>query len=281
MEVFSRRLDHLQVSGSLKGIKVSRSRPTISHLISFFADDVLFFLKADIENFGVMKSTIDQFCNLSGEMGVKDNEKMGTYLGCPIDVDGRSTGVFQEIVGKIASKLSSWKPIYWRKTSLLENHKHDGGIGLWNLKSLNQALVFKQAWRMHSNQQLNVSKIFRAKYKDDWFDKGRRGEMNTSMSWGARSIFKSIYHLREGLKRTIAYGKSIKVEHDWWVTDKVIKCKNNQLPSTEQKPIFISDLIDEHGKWKAGLVCKWFSPVIAKHILAIHPGNQLQSDGWD
>uniref|UniRef100_A0A803NAM0 Uncharacterized protein n=1 Tax=Chenopodium quinoa TaxID=63459 RepID=A0A803NAM0_CHEQI len=207
--VLLRRLDYLQISGSLRGIKASRSGAAISHL--FFADDALFFLKADIENFGVMKNTIDQSCNLSGEM----------------------------------------------------------------------ALVFKQAWRMHSNPQLNVSKIFRAKYKDDCFDKGRRGEMKSSMSWGARSIFKRISHLQGGLRRTIANGESIKVEHDWWVTNNVIKCKDNQLCSTEQKPVFISELLDEQGKWKVGLVWKWFSLAIAKDILAIHPLNQLQSDGWD
>lgn len=45
-------------------------------------------------------------------LGVRNKEKMGTYLGCPVDVDGRSTGVFQDIVEKVSQKLTSWKFIH-------------------------------------------------------------------------------------------------------------------------------------------------------------------------
>lgn len=34
---------------------------------------------------------------------------MGTYLGCPLDVDGRSLKLFDFIHEKIMNKITSWK----------------------------------------------------------------------------------------------------------------------------------------------------------------------------
>uniref|UniRef100_A0A803N7C0 Reverse transcriptase domain-containing protein n=1 Tax=Chenopodium quinoa TaxID=63459 RepID=A0A803N7C0_CHEQI len=334
MEVLSIRLNYLQHAASIKGIKFSRSGASISHL--FFADDALFFLKADIKNFSAMKKVLDQFCELSGEMvNLNKSEHMGTYLGCPMDVDGRSTNAFNDIVSKITCKLSSWKflslsqagklvlingilvamashilsayllpkcimrkisllilkfwrsssmdnrPNNWRKTSLLEQHKHDGGIGLRNINNLNLALVFKQAWSIFSNPQLHVSKVFKAKYRDDWFDKGRKRESKSIMSWGARSIFKSIYHLKGGLKRVVANGVSTRIEEDWWVTKNIIKCKDDDAANNESKPMLVSDLLDSQGSWQTGLVWRWFKPAIAIDILALNPEQYISEDSWD
>lgn len=51
--------------GELKGINMSRDRPTVSHL--FFANDSIFFLKATEENAEVLKCIIDQYCLASGQ----------------------------------------------------------------------------------------------------------------------------------------------------------------------------------------------------------------------
>lgn len=67
------------------------------------------------------------------------------------------------------------KPIYWRKKELLQEHKSKGGLGLKDMEALNQALLFKQAWRIQSNQSLLVSEIFKAIYANDWLRKGLRG----------------------------------------------------------------------------------------------------------
>lgn len=78
---------------------------------------------------------LDKFCKLSGKMinvqksftnfsrntppkfmrlfsrrlGLKHKDKLGLYLGCPMDVDGRSLNDFKSLPTKVASTLSSWK----------------------------------------------------------------------------------------------------------------------------------------------------------------------------
>ncbi|XP_048498238.1 uncharacterized protein LOC125496736 [Beta vulgaris subsp. vulgaris] len=143
MEVLSRNLSHMQFSRELEGLKIAKSAPQISHL--FFADDALFFFKANPKNCWAIKSILTSFCEKSGEMinfekshvifspntpqkfrrlmrrplGVKDKNEIGSYLGCPMEVDGRSTSVFNSIVSKVADKISSWKFINLSQTGKL------------------------------------------------------------------------------------------------------------------------------------------------------------------
>ena len=133
MEVLSRNLTHLQNSNELEGLKIARNAPKISHL--FFADDALFFFKAVPKNCWAIKNILTSFCEKSGEMinfdkshvifspntpqkfrtimrkplGVAEKSKIGIYLGCPMEVDGRTTSVFNSVTTKIVDKISSWK----------------------------------------------------------------------------------------------------------------------------------------------------------------------------
>ena len=114
MEVLSRNLTHLQRNKELEGLKIARSAPKISHL--FFADDALFFFKAQPKNCWAIKNVLSTFCEKSGEMinfekshvifspntpnkftklmrkplGVQVKDKIGNCLGFPMEVDGRS-----------------------------------------------------------------------------------------------------------------------------------------------------------------------------------------------
>lgn len=42
-------------------------------------------------------------------IGVKNRTKVGSYLGCPMDIDGRSSSKFTSILERINSKIGSWK----------------------------------------------------------------------------------------------------------------------------------------------------------------------------
>lgn len=161
---------------------------------------------------------------IKAPMGIQDKEELGVYLGCPMDVNGRSSRKFEFIKDKITKKISSWKfssisqagkiilwnsilstmtshisaqysipqrilssitsiilcfwwrtnkdrkPIYWRAKNVLELHQSEGGLGLRNLQSMNHAMCFKQAWRIHRNPQLLVSKLMLARYKKSPID---------------------------------------------------------------------------------------------------------------
>ncbi|KAL2924992.1 hypothetical protein RDABS01_006009 [Bienertia sinuspersici] len=134
---------------------------------------------------------------------------MGTYLGCPMEVDGRNTCTFNQIHDRVIQCISSWKyaclspaarsilinsilvalaahimsvyllpqkvlkkisstitkfywggngqakPIYWKNRNTLELRKEEGGLGLRNLTSLNQALLFRQIlWALQEKGKL-------------------------------------------------------------------------------------------------------------------------------
>lgn len=51
--------------GRLKGLKLARNCPVISHY--FFADDALFFIISSKENCDVMKELLDIYCFASGQ----------------------------------------------------------------------------------------------------------------------------------------------------------------------------------------------------------------------
>lgn len=123
-----------------------------------------------------------------------------------MEIDGRSSSAYNDLVQRVSQKLSSWKflnlshvgkvllinaiiasmashimatyqipkiirkkisslmlwfwwstsmdkkPIYWRKTELLEYHKHNGGLGMRNIFYFNSALLFRQAWECTQNR---------------------------------------------------------------------------------------------------------------------------------
>ncbi|XP_010687249.1 uncharacterized protein LOC104901378 [Beta vulgaris subsp. vulgaris] len=133
MEVLSRNLSKMQNNKELNGLKIARNAPKISHL--FFTDDALFFFKANPKNCWAIKTVLATFCEKSGEkinfekshvifspntppkfkkilrkpLGVKDKDKVGSYLGCLMEVDGRTTSVFNDITTKTAYKILTWK----------------------------------------------------------------------------------------------------------------------------------------------------------------------------
>ena len=128
-----KNLSQLQEAKELEGLKIARNAPEVSHL--FFADDALFFFKAKPKNCWAIKKALSSFCEKSGEkinfenshvifspntpqkfmkimrrpLGVINKEKIGSYLGCPMEVDGRSTSIFNDIVTKTTNRILTWK----------------------------------------------------------------------------------------------------------------------------------------------------------------------------
>ncbi|XP_021751015.1 uncharacterized protein LOC110716678 [Chenopodium quinoa] len=133
MESLSIKFRRLESLGKLQGIRVARRAPSISHL--FFADDALFCFKATPEAIRTVKETLNAFCHLSGEvinmqkssiifspntptrfvrilrqpLGVKSTKELGTYLGCPMDVDGRTSSKVKFLHDKVAKVIAAWK----------------------------------------------------------------------------------------------------------------------------------------------------------------------------
>ncbi|CAM8960893.1 unnamed protein product [Rhodiola kirilowii] len=63
--------------------------------------------------------------------------------------------------------------IAWKNKITLQITKEDGGLGFKNFQLTNTALLIKQAWRIHSNPELLISKVFKSRYQ---FFRGTSGK---------------------------------------------------------------------------------------------------------
>lgn len=124
---------------------------------------------------------------------------------------------------------------------------------------------------MQNNQSLLVSKVFRAKYTNSWFENNKRGKIPQSSSWGGgRSIMKSVDLTREGLGKRVINGKTTKILDNIWAGGRKNLFKENMLNSTEIKPMWVSDLIMESNNWNSNLLQKWFKEEDVNMIKTIH-----------
>ncbi|CAJ2637135.1 unnamed protein product [Trifolium pratense] len=88
------------------------------------------------------------------------------------------------------------KGIHWMSWDKLSMHKNDGGMGFKNLTAFNLALLGKQGWRIMSNPDILISKLYKAKYFPGCeFFESKVGH-NPSFVW--RSICNSKFLLRAG-----------------------------------------------------------------------------------
>lgn len=120
-------------NGSIKGIRLNRRCPTLSHLL--FADDSIFFMKGTILECQNLAMILNQYClgagqeinlnksgiyfskgcpqslkeNMAKELRVPIIDKTGKYLGIPSDWGESKKQMFAWIIGRISSKLESWK----------------------------------------------------------------------------------------------------------------------------------------------------------------------------
>ena len=74
-------------------VKASQSGPTFSHLL--FADDLVFFARADYVNCATIKDVLDESCNMSRQIVSK--EKSRVYFSLDMDRDTRES--FCDILG--------------------------------------------------------------------------------------------------------------------------------------------------------------------------------------
>lgn len=133
METLSRLLHKAEIEGKIKGIKLSRGGPSITHLL--YADDLLITLRASQKESRHCKMLLEKFCKWSGQLinysksgsffsknatpqfkrkfkeifGIKKLDNNSMYLGNPLFIKRKKSDSFAFIVDKIKGKLESWR----------------------------------------------------------------------------------------------------------------------------------------------------------------------------
>lgn len=133
METLGQRIQTAAVAKRWKGYPIGTNRSPVSHL--FFADDVLLFGEASIQQAQVMQDILQDFCGESGQrvnqaksriwyapktplstitaitqfFGMLPTQDLGKYLGVPI-IHGRLRHQhFAYLVDRVHSRLGGWK----------------------------------------------------------------------------------------------------------------------------------------------------------------------------
>ncbi|KAH9649731.1 putative ribonuclease H protein [Citrus sinensis] len=119
-------------AGKWHPITLSRNDVPLSH--TFFADDLLLFAEASVEQASVISSVLDSFCYsfsskvnksktliyfsknvgdseanvISGMLGYSVTKDLGKYLGIPLQYSRVSSCMYQGLIAKVERRLSSW-----------------------------------------------------------------------------------------------------------------------------------------------------------------------------
>lgn len=92
----------------------------------------------------------------------------------------------------------SCKSIHWIRKDILQREKSRGVLGFRFFESLNIAMLMKQLWRVLTNSELFISKIFKHKYFRNTALFDIRSKPRDSCVW--KSISETIQIFKSGLE---------------------------------------------------------------------------------
>lgn len=180
------------------------------------------------------------------------------------------------IPGAISNKIDSllarffWtnqygQGIHWCRRSIIHLPKGRGGLGIRNVRAMNEALLMKSAWRIMHNPQILVSKIYARgrSISDHWH------ASKSSVSWGERSLRFAYKTLMQHCPWKVGSGNNIKVVSDNWVCGKPPVCRD-EIPLRTVATLKVADLVCPQTKdWNVRKIFQLFVPTSARDILEI------------
>lgn len=100
--------------------------------------------------------------------------------------------------------------MHWIKWSKLCKSKQHGGLGFRNLNYFNEALLAKQCWRLITNDNSLIAKMYKAKYHPKCSFMEAKQSSNMSYTW--RSILQA-RHINKGSFWMVGDGKKKKLTY--------------------------------------------------------------------
>ncbi|ONI21342.1 hypothetical protein PRUPE_2G060500 [Prunus persica] len=306
-EVLSLNIINSTDTGMLRGIKLSRGGPELSHL--FFADDSLFFLQATPPNCSALKSIIECYCSASGQevealTYVRDriNSKIAGWKLKLLSQAGREVLIksvaaaipaypmscfllLATICNSINADLARFwwghdgnqGKIHWHSWKKLCRPKAEGGMGFRDLQAFNWSLLAKQCWRILRNPTTLWARILKARYFPEcsFLDAKKGGR--ASWAWSSLLVGRDI--IEKGARWQIGNGHLVSVWKDRWLMGYGSE-KISPLPSCNRfTPLLVADLIDVGNRsWNISHIEPFIHPSEAMLIRSTPIGSLATRD---
>ena len=161
---------------------------------------------------------------------------------------------------------SGQRKIHWKSWEILCKLKSEEGMGFKDLVRFNEAMLAKQIWRLQTEKEFLLYKVFSTKY----FPLGSVFEARSSTgSFAWQSLLKARHVIEKGMLWRVGDGTQIWVFHDKWIpgyfpTRAVSRTLGFEDDST------VSSLINQTTmEWDGQLIDLKIAPFMAQKIKAI------------
>nr|KYP40902.1 hypothetical protein KK1_037728 [Cajanus cajan] len=182
----------------------------------------------------------------------------------------KKKALFNQIKDRIWKIIQSWKGKHLSKAGQY------GEMGFRHIYGFNLAMLGKQGWRLLSNPDAILSRVFKAKY----FPRGNflEAQLGHNPSYVWRSIHASQVVVKGGLRWCIGNGRSLKVWHDPWLRNPTNSYVTTPIPKGHEN-LTVAELIDmNERKWNQDLLSIFFGTEDIRDIFSIPLLNLHEHD---
>ncbi|XP_060961018.1 uncharacterized protein LOC133031516 [Cannabis sativa] len=152
------------------------------------------------------------------------------------------------------------KGVNWMSWKRLSRHKNDGGMGFRDLQDYNLAFLGKQGWRLLTNEDSLVSKIYKARF-----------------IW--KSILEAQGLVQAGARKSIGNGSTVSILLDPWLPD-----PSNPYVVSDHPGLLnhnVSSLFSAYSKsWDIDVLTDLFTERDKNLILSIQLSEHAITDKW-
>jgi hypothetical protein len=168
--------------------------------------------------------------------------------------------------------------IAWTNWNQLGKNRDNGGLGYRDLEAFNSALLAKQGWRLFTQPETLVARVYREKY----FPRGcfLDSSMGLRPSFAWRSIWNAKCLLQDGLVWKVGNGEHIRIWGDRWIPHTQTHMVQSSICLLNREST-VNELINQDTNW-------WNMPLVVflKHVaeqicsVAISPRSQMDRIIW-